>query len=61
VLPLADAKGRFEMNYLIQIMRMTRGNVSQAAQLAQRNRTEFYRLLRRYHLDPAAFKEEDSD
>lgn len=54
VLPLADAKGRFEMNYLIQIMRMTRGNVSQAAQLAQRNRTEFYRLLRRYHLDPAA-------
>jgi len=61
VLPLADAKGRFEMNYLIQIMRMTRGNVSQAAQLAQRNRTEFYRLLRRYHLDPAAFKEEESD
>jgi len=61
VLPLADAKGRFEMNYLIQIMRMTRGNASQAAQLAQRNRTEFYRLLRRYHLDPAAFKEEDSD
>ncbi|MBU2823887.1 sigma 54-interacting transcriptional regulator, partial [Acidithiobacillus ferrooxidans] len=57
VMPLADAKGRFEMNYLIQIMRMTRGNVSQAAQLAQRNRTEFYRLLHRYHLDPAAFKE----
>jgi two-component system response regulator GlrR len=61
VLPLADAKGRFEMNYLIQIMRMTRGNVSQAAQLAQRNRTEFYRLLRRYHLDPAAFKEGGGD
>jgi two-component system response regulator GlrR len=61
VMPLADAKGRFEMHYLIQIMRMTRGNVSQAAQLAQRNRTEFYRLLRRYHLDPAAFKETDSD
>ncbi|MEY2341835.1 sigma 54-interacting transcriptional regulator [Acidithiobacillus sp. IBUN Pt1247-S3] len=60
VVPLADAKGRFEMNYLIQIMRMTRGNVSQAAQLAQRNRTEFYRLLRRYHLDPATFKEDDS-
>ncbi len=58
VVPLADAKGRFEMNYLIQLMRMTRGNVSQAAQLAQRNRTEFYRLLRRYHLDPANFKEE---
>jgi two-component system response regulator GlrR len=60
VVSLADAKSRFEMNYLIQIMRMTRGNVSQAAQLAQRNRTEFYRLLRRYHLDPAAFKEDDA-
>ena len=61
VVPLADAKGRFEMNYLIQLMRMTRGNVSQAAQLAQRNRTEFYRLLRRYHLDPATFKEGEEE
>ncbi|MBU2754531.1 sigma 54-interacting transcriptional regulator [Acidithiobacillus sp. CV18-2] len=61
VVPLADAKGRFEMNYLIQLMRMTRGNVSQAAQLAQRNRTEFYRLLRRYHLDPATFKEDEEE
>jgi len=32
------------------------GNVSQAAKLAQRNRTEFYKLLQRHSLDPASFK-----
>jgi two-component system response regulator GlrR len=35
---------------------MSNGNVAQAARLAQRNRTEFYRLLGKHHLDPAQFK-----
>jgi two-component system, NtrC family, response regulator GlrR len=30
--------------------------VSQAARLAGRNRTEFYRLLERHHLDPVQFR-----
>ena len=33
-----------------------RGNVTQAATLAKRNRTEFYKLLQRHHLEPAMFK-----
>jgi two-component system response regulator GlrR len=36
---------------------MTRGNVTQAARLAGRNRTEFYKLLHRHSLDPAQFKD----
>ena len=30
--------------------------VEQAARLAKRNRTEFYKLLQRHHLDPKLFK-----
>ena len=32
------------------------GNVSQAARLAKRNRTDFYKLLSRHQLTPEDFK-----
>jgi two-component system, NtrC family, response regulator GlrR len=54
--PLTEARRRFERQYLTQLMQITSGNVSQAARLAKRNRTEFYKLLHRYALDPALFK-----
>ncbi len=54
--PLREARQRFEREYLIRLMQITRGNVSQAAQLAKRNRTEFYRLLNRHDLNPRTFK-----
>lgn len=53
---LVEAKSRFEREYLAQLLQMTNGNVTQAARLAKRNRTEFYKLLHRHHLDPALFK-----
>ena len=56
--PLDEAKRGFERDYLIRILRITRGNVSQAARLAHRNRTEFYKLLERHRLQPAMFKVE---
>jgi two-component system response regulator GlrR len=54
--PLDEAKRAFERDYLVRILRLTRGNVSQAARLAQRNRTEFYKLLERHRLQPGMFK-----
>jgi len=54
--PLREARQRFEREYLVRLLQITRGNVTQAAQLAKRNRTEFYRLLNRHDLDPKAFK-----
>jgi two-component system response regulator GlrR len=57
-LSYADAKQRFERDYLIQLLKITGGQVSDAARLAGRNRTEFYRLLQRHHLSPAMFKGE---
>ena len=53
---LDDAKREFEREYLIRLLKQTRGNVAQAAKLAKRNRSEFYSLLYRHELDPALFK-----
>jgi two-component system response regulator GlrR len=54
---LVEMRQRAEREYLTQLLQLTGGNVTKAARLAQRNRTEFYKLLSRYHLDPALFKE----
>ena len=56
ILPFADARRRFEREYLTELLQTTQGNVTQAARLAKRNRTEFYKLLHRHQLDPAYFK-----
>jgi two-component system response regulator GlrR len=51
-----EARKRFEREYLVRLLRLTEGNVSQAARIAKRNRTEFYRLLSRHQLEPGIFK-----
>ena len=53
---LDRARRAFEHEYLVHILTITRGNVTRAARLAGRNRTEFYRLLERHLLVPSAFK-----
>ncbi|MGH8528789.1 MAG: sigma 54-interacting transcriptional regulator [Nevskiales bacterium] len=53
----AQARDEFTRNYLIQLLQITGANVSQAAKLAERNRTEFYKLLARHHVSPADFKQ----
>jgi two-component system response regulator GlrR len=52
----SDARDEFTRNYLSQILQITMGNVSQAARLAKRNRTDFYKLLSRHELNPDEFK-----
>ena len=56
---LDEAKRAFERDYLVRILKITQGNVAQAAKLAQRNRTEFYKLLERHLLEPGKFKPEN--
>ena len=53
----AEAKQRFERNYLVQLLKLTDGNVADAARIAERNRTEFYRLLQKYGLTPGMFRD----
>jgi two-component system response regulator GlrR len=56
VTSFAQAQREFELKYLVRILQMTQGNVSQAARLAHRNRTEFYKLLGRHKLEPQMFR-----
>ncbi|MCE1182383.1 MAG: sigma 54-interacting transcriptional regulator, partial [Rhodocyclales bacterium] len=53
---LEEARNRFERDYLVRTLRIAGGNVSHAARLAKRNRTEFYKLLQKHHLEPGQFK-----
>ena len=50
------ARKNFEQQYLINLLKATHGNVAQSARIAGRNRTEFYKILERHHIDPALFK-----
>ncbi|MBK6602995.1 MAG: sigma 54-interacting transcriptional regulator [Betaproteobacteria bacterium] len=57
LVPFEEARKQFERDYLVRLLKITGGNVSQAAVMAKRNRTEFYKLLQRHHLEPSMFKE----
>jgi two-component system, NtrC family, response regulator GlrR len=52
-----EAREEFTRNYLVQLLQITQGNVTQAARLAKRNRTDFYKLLSRHGIEPESFKD----
>ena len=54
-----EARKQFERDYLVRLLKITAGNVTQAAKLAKRNRTEFYKLLQRHQLDFTLYKQQD--
>lgn len=53
---LKDARDVFERDYLDRVLRLTRGNVSAAARIAGRNRTDLHELLKRHALVPASYR-----
>jgi len=52
----SEARNQFERDYLTQLLQITNGNVAQAARIAKRNRTDFYKLLHKHRLNPPQFK-----
>jgi two-component system response regulator GlrR len=60
VLSYAEARQRFERDYLVGLLKLTDGNAADAARLAERNRTEFYRLLQKHGLTPGQFRADPS-
>jgi two-component system response regulator GlrR len=53
---LKSAKEDFEKDYLVQLIGLTHGNVSQAAKLAGKYRADLYELLKKYDLKPINFR-----
>ncbi|MEY4642600.1 MAG: hypothetical protein RLZZ227_2594 [Pseudomonadota bacterium] len=56
LLGLNEAREQFEYDYLVRLLNLTEGNIALAARLSERNRSEFYNLLKRHGLDPAQFR-----
>ncbi len=54
--PLKNAKEDFEKDYLLQLIGLTQGNVTQAAKLAGKYRADLYELLKKYNLKPTDFR-----
>ncbi len=55
-IPLKEAREQLERSYLTQVLTATHGNISQSSKLADMNRAELYRLLRKYDLTAGSFK-----
>jgi two-component system response regulator GlrR len=54
--PLTEAKEEFEKTYLKNVLQLTGGNISRAAQFAGRYRADFYKMLKKYGLHPSMTK-----
>ena len=57
---LKEAKQEFEKKYLLSVLRITHGHVANAARIAGRNRTEFYKLLNQYNIEPDQFRNKNA-
>jgi len=57
IVPLKEAREEFERSYIVNLLRYTRGNVSNAADLSGKYRADLYNLLKKYDIRPADFKE----
>jgi two-component system response regulator GlrR len=53
-----ESKQDFERSYLIELMKISRGNVSQAAKIAGKYRADLYALLEKYNLSPLEFRQD---
>jgi len=57
LLTMREAREVCDRAYLREVLRRCKGNVSRAARLAERNRTDFHDLLRRHDIDASRFRE----
>jgi len=53
---LTEARDAFEQKYLLKLLKMTDGNVTRAAELAGRNRTDMHKLMKKHDLHSIDFK-----
>lgn len=53
---LKDAKKNFERQYLVQLLTATQGNMTLAAELADKNRSAFHKLVKQHNIIPANFR-----
>ena len=53
---LTEARDAFEQRYLFKLLKLTDGNVTRAAEMAGRNRTDMHKLMKKHALEAANFR-----
>jgi len=56
LLTLQEARAGFEKKYLQNLLKITSGNVSKAAELAGKYRADLYNLMKKHDITPQDFK-----
>lgn len=56
LMPLKEAKKQFERDYVVRLLRMTGGNITEAARLSGRNRSDFHKIMKRHDLESDRFR-----
>ena len=56
VSPLTEAKQHFEKDYVKHLLKLTDGNIPEAAEIAGRNRSDFYKIVKRHGIDVDRYK-----
>jgi two-component system response regulator GlrR len=56
IAPFATAKRNFELRYVTSLLEHTRGNVTHAARIAQKHRSDFHCLLRKLEIKAEDFR-----
>ncbi len=55
-LSYAEAKENFEKSFLLRILKVSKGSISEAARISGRYRSDIYRLMERYGIEADDFK-----
>lgn len=55
-----EYKENLQKDYLEKLMEQTQGNVTQAASLAGVQREDFYKILKRFHVEPTSYRIQSS-
>jgi len=53
-----DAKERFEREYLENLLKMCKGNITSVSKMAKRYRADIYKLVKKYNISPDQYKDE---
>ena len=51
-----DAKERFEREYIENLLKISKGNVTNASKIAKRYRADIYKLIKKHNIDPENYK-----
>lgn len=55
------AKENFDREYITHVLDFTKGNVKKAAEVAEKHRTDFYDMIRKYSIDVDSFREKGEE